>query len=59
MQGMRESEITVLKLIEDGLVKCGALRDDGPAWMELGEVRVERGERRGTVIVLEDIPDGG
>ncbi len=45
----------MLKCLLDGLVKCGALRDDGPAWCELGTIRVERGERRGTVIVLEDL----
>ncbi len=48
----------MLKCLLDGLVKCGALRDDGPAWMQLGEVTVQRGETRGTVITLEDIPDG-
>jgi hypothetical protein len=39
----------------DALVKCGALVDDSPAWCELGEVTYRRGERRGCVIVLENL----
>ncbi len=47
----------VLKLLLDGLVRCGALVDDSGRWCELGEVWVGRGPARRTVIVLEDIPD--
>jgi len=46
----------VLKVLEDGLVRCGALRDDGPAFLELGKIEVRRGEQRGTCIELEDRP---
>jgi len=43
-----------LKGLLDSLVKCGGLVDDAPAWMELGEIRAERGLKR-TTIVLEDL----
>lgn len=46
----------VLKSLLDSLVAAKLLRDDGPAWMELGEVRVERGKELVTTIVLEDLP---
>ncbi len=45
----------MLKCLLDGLTYCGVLVDDSAKWCELGEVRVERGATRGTVIVLEDL----
>lgn len=39
----------------DALVACGALVDDSPKWCEPGTVTFERGPRKKTVIILEDI----
>lgn len=44
----------VLKSLLDALVCAGLLVDDGPRWVQLGEVTWHRGERK-TVITLEDI----
>ena len=46
----------ILKLLLDGLVRCGALVDDSAKWCELGAVTVDRGPARSTRITLEDIP---
>lgn len=43
------------KSLLDGLVKCGALKDDNRQWCELGELTFSRGPRKATVICLEDL----
>lgn len=43
------------KSLLDGLVECGALRNDSPAWCHQGEVRIARGERLVTYVWLEDL----
>ena len=43
------------KSLLDALVRCGLLVDDGAAWCELGPVTFDRGPRRRTVVVLEDL----
>ncbi len=43
-----------LKSCLDALVSCGALKDDSPEWLELGEIRNGGGERK-TVITLEEL----
>ena len=45
------------KVLLDGLVKCGALIDDSPEHVQLGNIEYERGtaENWGTWIILEDI----
>ncbi len=45
----------ILKSLLDALVAARLLVDDSPAWLELGQIRVERGRRRQTVITLEDL----
>ncbi len=45
------------KVILDALKACGAIVDDGPRWVELGQIWVERAKERSTCITLEDIPD--
>jgi hypothetical protein len=44
-----------LKVLLDGLTKCGALRDDSPRWCELGSVVVRRGPVTQTTVTLEDL----
>lgn len=43
------------KSLLDGLVACGALKDDSRQWCHLGEVSFVRGERPRTVIRLENV----
>ncbi len=43
-----------LKGLLDALVKWRALKDDSPAWCELGEIRCLAGPK-GTLITLEDL----
>lgn len=40
----------------DALVCAGALVDDSRQWVELGPVTFGRGQQKGTVIVLEELP---
>lgn len=42
------------KLLLDGLVRAGLLKDDSPAWCVLGTVETVKGSKR-TVVTLEDI----
>ena len=44
-----------LKVILDGLVRCGALVDDSSKWCEIGDLFVVRGTVRSTTITLEDV----
>lgn len=44
----------LLKSLLDALTRCGLLLDDSSGKMELGAVTVARGERRRTVVTLED-----
>lgn len=46
------------KSLLDALVKCGLLLDDDPAHCELGTVGYETAERRGLVVLLEDLEGG-
>lgn len=39
----------------DALVNCGALVDDNPEWVELGEVKFYRAQRPATLIILENM----
>ena len=48
----------LLKSLLDALVHAKLLVDDSAAWVELGEVRVERGGHRKTVVTLEDLVEG-
>jgi Holliday junction resolvase RusA-like endonuclease len=48
----------VLKSLLDSLVAARLLVDDNALWMELGQVKVERGPKRQTVITLEDLVAG-
>lgn len=41
----------------DGLVHCGALVNDSPAWVELLPVQYLRGGRNATVLFLADVPE--
>lgn len=43
------------KALLDGLVHCGALRNDSHRWVELAPVQFERGKNKTTRIVLEDV----
>jgi len=43
------------KSLLDALTTCGLLVDDSRQWCELGTVEFERGQRRATEIVLEDM----
>lgn len=43
------------KSLLDGLVRCGALKDDSSACVELGTVSIERGADPCTEITLTDI----
>jgi Holliday junction resolvase RusA-like endonuclease len=45
----------LLKSLLDACVHAGLLKDDGPAWCELGVVQCVHGEYRGTTITVEDI----
>jgi hypothetical protein len=45
----------LLKSLLDSLVACERLVDDSPRWLELGELRVARGDRLETRVELEDI----
>jgi Holliday junction resolvase RusA-like endonuclease len=45
----------LLKSLLDALVAARLLVDDSAAWIELGQVKVERGPRRQTVVTLEDL----
>jgi hypothetical protein len=47
-----------LKSLFDCLVAARLLVDDSAAWVELGQVKVERGRERRTVITLEDLVEG-
>jgi hypothetical protein len=48
-------EDNTCKGLYDSLVRCGALVDDSPRRLERGPVVQERGARRLTEIVLEDV----
>lgn len=39
----------------DALKQGGLIKNDSPLWLERDPWRFERGEARGTVIVLEDV----
>lgn len=47
------------KSLLDALVGCGLLVDDSRQWVELAPVSFERGERAATVLVIEDLGEGG
>lgn len=47
------------KALLDACVRLGLLVDDSRTWVELAPVEFERGERKRTVIELEDIPAAG
>jgi hypothetical protein len=44
------------KSLLDALVRCGLLTDDNRQGVELLPIRYERGERKGTQIILRDLP---
>ncbi len=46
---------SLLKSTNDGLVKCGALKNDSAAWSEIGEVSFSRGNSLCTYLTLENI----
>lgn len=43
------------KSLLDALVRCGALRNDSSAWVELGPVEMARAPRPMMTVVLEDL----
>lgn len=45
----------ILKALFDALKHNGLIVDDSATWLEIGEVTVERGKARRTVVTLEDI----
>lgn len=53
-QRMRDCD-AMHKSLLDALVKTGLLVDDHPKWCELGPWSSERGERRQTMVMLEDV----
>jgi hypothetical protein len=56
-KGQRAADVDAYhKGILDALRCAGLLRDDSRQWCELAPVQFERGERRMTRIVLEDLP---
>ena len=46
----------IWKTLLDGLVKCGLLVDDAPAFLTLGSVSYEIGKQKGLRVILEDLP---
>lgn len=47
------------KALLDGLVKCGALKDDSRHWCQLGPIAFVRGSRAATVIRLANLRNRG
>jgi hypothetical protein len=43
------------KSVLDGLVHCGALKNDTKEWVALGDVEYHRGPQKATRITLEDV----
>lgn len=45
----------IQKSLNDALVKCGLLVDDSHVWLETMPVQIQRGKKKHTTIILEDI----
>lgn len=43
------------KILLDGLVDCHRLMDDSQDYCEEGEITFQRGDKRQTIIILEDV----
>ena len=57
MPGRRPDPDSILKSTLDALVAAGLLRTDSSRWCQLGDVTVEHGDERQTVVRLEDLPE--
>lgn len=56
-RGRRPDPDNFLKVLCDGLVKCGMLVDDSSKWVEYGKMNVVSGDKLETIITLEDVTD--
>ena len=56
MPGRRPDPDAILKSLLDALVAAELLRSDSSRWCQLGDVTIELGDQRQTVVTLQDIP---
>ena len=55
MPGRRPDPDAILKSLLDALVAAKLLRTDSSRWCQLGDVTIDHGDERQTVVTLEDL----
>jgi hypothetical protein len=56
MPWRRPDPDAILKSLLDALVAAELLRSDSSRWCQLGDMTIELGDQRQTVVTLQDVP---